>query len=122
MPVPVPVPASARSAPALWPSRGHTGYAAERGVDLRTVELDVLSQESADAAIATIIAERSRPDVLTARPLAERRPCAEISGPDRSAHRHRAAPAVAGGKGFNGPSAFAFALADDRVALMPITG
>lgn len=40
-------------------------YAAEHGVDLRTVELDVLSQESADAAIATVLAERlyaRRPD------------------------------------------------------------
>ncbi|MDV7216810.1 SDR family NAD(P)-dependent oxidoreductase [Streptomyces prunicolor] len=39
-------------------------YAAEHGVDLRTVELDVLSQESADAAIATIISEAGRLDVV----------------------------------------------------------
>ncbi|WP_327238109.1 SDR family oxidoreductase [Streptomyces sp. NBC_01317] len=39
-------------------------YAAEHGVDLRTVELDVLSQESADAAIATVLAERPALDVL----------------------------------------------------------
>ncbi|MEE1806142.1 SDR family NAD(P)-dependent oxidoreductase [Streptomyces sp. BE133] len=39
-------------------------YAAERGVDLRTVELDVLSQESADAAIATILSEAGRLDVI----------------------------------------------------------
>ncbi|MDX3855266.1 SDR family NAD(P)-dependent oxidoreductase [Streptomyces sp. AK02-01A] len=40
------------------------GYAAEHGVDLRTVELDVLSQESADAAIATVLGERPTLDVL----------------------------------------------------------
>ncbi|MFD5116951.1 SDR family oxidoreductase [Streptomyces sp. NPDC058220] len=39
-------------------------YAAEHGVDLRTVELDVLSQESADAAVATILSERPTLDVL----------------------------------------------------------
>ncbi|WP_406352983.1 SDR family NAD(P)-dependent oxidoreductase [Streptomyces sp. NBC_00658] len=39
-------------------------YAAEHQVDLRTVELDVLSQESADAAVATILAEAGRLDVL----------------------------------------------------------
>ncbi|WP_327371666.1 SDR family NAD(P)-dependent oxidoreductase [Streptomyces sp. NBC_01217] len=39
-------------------------YAAEHGVDLRTVELDVLSQESADAAIATILSEAGRLDVI----------------------------------------------------------
>ncbi|WP_326722434.1 SDR family oxidoreductase [Streptomyces sp. NBC_00243] len=39
-------------------------YAAEHRVDLRTVELDVLSQESADAAVATILAEAGRLDVL----------------------------------------------------------
>ncbi|MET7437938.1 SDR family NAD(P)-dependent oxidoreductase, partial [Streptomyces sp. NPDC005568] len=38
-------------------------YAAEHGVDLRTVELDVLSQESADAAVATVLAESGRLDV-----------------------------------------------------------
>ncbi|WP_330305317.1 MULTISPECIES: SDR family NAD(P)-dependent oxidoreductase [unclassified Streptomyces] len=39
-------------------------YAAEHQVDLRTVELDVLSQESADAAVATILAEAGRLDVV----------------------------------------------------------
>ncbi|MFJ2831392.1 SDR family NAD(P)-dependent oxidoreductase [Streptomyces sp. NPDC087263] len=39
-------------------------YAAEHRVDLRTVELDVLSQESADAAVATILAEAGRLDVV----------------------------------------------------------
>ena len=39
-------------------------YAAEHDVDLRTVELDVLSQGSADAAIETIRAEAGRLDVL----------------------------------------------------------
>ncbi len=33
-------------------------YAAEHAVDLRTVALDVLSQESADAAIATVLSGR----------------------------------------------------------------
>jgi len=35
-------------------------YATERNVDLRTVELDVLSQESADAAIAPVDADISQ--------------------------------------------------------------
>jgi NAD(P)-dependent dehydrogenase (short-subunit alcohol dehydrogenase family) len=39
-------------------------YAREHGVDLRTVELDVLSQDSADAAIARIIAAHGRIDVV----------------------------------------------------------
>ncbi|HTJ67897.1 MAG TPA: SDR family oxidoreductase [Actinospica sp.] len=39
-------------------------YAAEHDVDLRTVELDVLSQESADAAIDAILAESGRLDVV----------------------------------------------------------
>lgn len=39
-------------------------YAAEHQVDLRTVELDVLSQESADAAVATILAEAGTLDVV----------------------------------------------------------
>ncbi len=39
-------------------------YAAEHEVDLRTVELDVLSQESADAAVATILAETGTLDVV----------------------------------------------------------
>lgn len=39
-------------------------YAREHGVDLRSVELDVSSQESADAAIATIVAEHGRLDTV----------------------------------------------------------
>ncbi|MCZ4100622.1 SDR family oxidoreductase [Streptomyces sp. So13.3] len=39
-------------------------YAAEHHVALRTVELDVLSQESADAAVATILAEAGTLDVV----------------------------------------------------------
>jgi NAD(P)-dependent dehydrogenase (short-subunit alcohol dehydrogenase family) len=39
-------------------------YAAENGVDLRTVELDVLSQQSADDAIETIVADSGRLDVV----------------------------------------------------------
>ncbi|MCX4679706.1 SDR family NAD(P)-dependent oxidoreductase [Streptomyces sp. NBC_01433] len=39
-------------------------YATEHGVDLRTVELDVLSQESADTAISAVITEAGRLDVL----------------------------------------------------------
>jgi NAD(P)-dependent dehydrogenase (short-subunit alcohol dehydrogenase family) len=39
-------------------------YAAERGVDLRTVELDVASEESAKAGIAKIIADNGRLDVV----------------------------------------------------------
>jgi len=39
-------------------------YAAEHKVDLRTVELDVASQESADAAIQQIVAEQGRLDVV----------------------------------------------------------
>jgi NAD(P)-dependent dehydrogenase (short-subunit alcohol dehydrogenase family) len=39
-------------------------YAAERGVDLRTVELDVASSESVKAGIAKIIGESSRLDVV----------------------------------------------------------
>ena len=39
-------------------------YAAAHGVDLRTVELDVASQPSADAAVGTIVAESGRLDVL----------------------------------------------------------
>jgi NAD(P)-dependent dehydrogenase (short-subunit alcohol dehydrogenase family) len=39
-------------------------YAADHRVDLRTIELDVSSQESADAAIKTIIAEQGRLDVI----------------------------------------------------------
>ncbi|MEU8277873.1 SDR family NAD(P)-dependent oxidoreductase [Microbispora bryophytorum] len=40
------------------------GYAREHGVDLRTVELDVLAQESADAAVATVLAETDGIDVV----------------------------------------------------------
>ncbi|MFD5075657.1 SDR family NAD(P)-dependent oxidoreductase [Streptomyces sp. NPDC058371] len=39
-------------------------YANEHGVRLRTVELDVLSQESADAAVGTILAEAGAFDVV----------------------------------------------------------
>ncbi|GAA5185474.1 SDR family oxidoreductase [Rugosimonospora acidiphila] len=39
-------------------------YATEHGVDLRTVDLDVSSQRSADDAIATILAEQGRVDVV----------------------------------------------------------
>lgn len=39
-------------------------FARERANDLRAVELDVGSQESADAAIAQIISERARLDVV----------------------------------------------------------
>lgn len=39
-------------------------YAAEHAVDLRTVELDVLSQESADAAVATVLERTGSLDVL----------------------------------------------------------
>ncbi|MCX4560025.1 SDR family NAD(P)-dependent oxidoreductase [Streptomyces phaeochromogenes] len=39
-------------------------YAAEHQVDLRTVELDVLSQESADAAVATVLSEAGTLDVV----------------------------------------------------------
>ena len=39
-------------------------YAEEHGVDLRTVELDVLSQESVDAAVASVLAETGAVDVV----------------------------------------------------------
>ena len=39
-------------------------YAAEHGVDLRAVELDVLSQESVEAAVAKIMEEEGRLDVI----------------------------------------------------------
>ncbi|MFC0508993.1 SDR family oxidoreductase [Micromonospora costi] len=39
-------------------------YARENAVDLRTIELDVQSQESADAAVAAIVAEHGALDVL----------------------------------------------------------
>ena len=40
------------------------GYAEEHGVDLRTVELDVSSQDSVDAGVARIIEETGRLDVV----------------------------------------------------------
>jgi len=39
-------------------------FAEENNADLRTIELDVASQESADAAIAKIVAENGRLDVV----------------------------------------------------------
>ncbi|WP_371794705.1 SDR family oxidoreductase [Streptomyces sp. NBC_01718] len=39
-------------------------YAAVHQVDLRTVELDVLSQESVDSAVATVLADAGRLDVI----------------------------------------------------------
>lgn len=39
-------------------------FSEENGADLRTIELDVASQESADAAIARIVAENGRLDVV----------------------------------------------------------
>ncbi|MFJ3497733.1 SDR family oxidoreductase [Streptomyces sp. NPDC086091] len=39
-------------------------HAQKEGVDLRVVELDVLSQESADAAVATVVREAGRLDVV----------------------------------------------------------
>lgn len=39
-------------------------YAAERGVDLRALELDVAAQDSADAAIAKIVEDKGRLDVI----------------------------------------------------------
>jgi len=39
-------------------------YAATHGVDLRAIELDVLSQQSCDAAIQEIISRHGRLDVL----------------------------------------------------------
>jgi NAD(P)-dependent dehydrogenase (short-subunit alcohol dehydrogenase family) len=39
-------------------------YAREHGVDLRTLELDIASQTSADAAVAAVIAAHGRLDVL----------------------------------------------------------
>ncbi|MEZ0068038.1 NAD(P)-dependent dehydrogenase (short-subunit alcohol dehydrogenase family) [Streptacidiphilus sp. MAP12-20] len=45
-------------------SKAVRDYAAQQGVDLRVVELDVLSQDSADKAIATVVAEAGGLDVL----------------------------------------------------------
>jgi NAD(P)-dependent dehydrogenase (short-subunit alcohol dehydrogenase family) len=39
-------------------------YSAKKSVDLRVIELDVQQQPSADAAVAQIIAEQGRIDVL----------------------------------------------------------
>ena len=39
-------------------------WAKARNADLRPLELDVLSQESADAAVATIVSEQGRLDVV----------------------------------------------------------
>ncbi|GHH23216.1 SDR family oxidoreductase [Streptomyces rubradiris] len=50
-----------RNAPAAQAAADH---ATEHEVDLRTVELDVTSQESVDAAVARILAEHGRIDVL----------------------------------------------------------
>ena len=50
-----------RNAPRVAEARK---YAADRGVDLRTVELDVASQASADAAVAKIVAADGRLDVV----------------------------------------------------------
>lgn len=44
----------ARNAPQVEAARA---YAAEKSVDLRAVELDVLSQDSADAAIDAVLGE-----------------------------------------------------------------
>ncbi|WP_413797638.1 SDR family NAD(P)-dependent oxidoreductase [Streptomyces iranensis] len=41
-----------------------TRYATDHDVDLRAVELDVTSQDSADAAIARVLADRNRLDVI----------------------------------------------------------
>ena len=50
-----------RNAPAV---RDAKQYAAQHDVDLRTVELDVTSQDSVDAAVETVISEQGRLDVL----------------------------------------------------------
>ncbi|MDT6987608.1 SDR family oxidoreductase [Streptomyces lusitanus] len=50
-----------RNAPAVADARA---YAEEHGVDLRTVELDVSSQESVDAAVVTVTEEAGRVDVV----------------------------------------------------------
>ncbi|CDR16106.1 SDR family NAD(P)-dependent oxidoreductase [Streptomyces iranensis] len=51
----------ARNAPAVAEL---TRYATDHDVDLRAVELDVTSQDSADAAIARVLADRNRLDVI----------------------------------------------------------
>ncbi|MFH8696903.1 SDR family oxidoreductase [Streptomyces sp. KS_5] len=50
-----------RNAPAVADARS---YADEHGVALRTVELDVSSQESVDAGVAQVVAEAGRVDVV----------------------------------------------------------
>ena len=50
-----------RNAPAVADARS---YADEHGVALRTVELDVSSQESVDAGVAQVVAEAGRIDVV----------------------------------------------------------
>lgn len=50
-----------RNAPAVAAAREH---AEERGVDLRTVELDVGEQASTDAAVAQVLRECGRVDVV----------------------------------------------------------
>lgn len=50
-----------RNAPQVEAARD---YAADNGVDLRTVDLDVLSQASADAAVGAILDEAGRLDVV----------------------------------------------------------
>jgi len=50
-----------RNAPAVADA---AAFAAEQGADLRTVELDVADQDSVDAAIARVVAEAGRLDVV----------------------------------------------------------
>jgi NAD(P)-dependent dehydrogenase (short-subunit alcohol dehydrogenase family) len=50
-----------RNAPQVEETRN---YAVEHGIDLRTIELDVASQASVDAAIAKIVSESGRLDVV----------------------------------------------------------
>src|SRR4029077_6964185 len=50
-----------RNAPQV---REANDYAREHGIDLRTIELDVSSQESADQAIAAIVRDHDRLDVV----------------------------------------------------------
>jgi NAD(P)-dependent dehydrogenase (short-subunit alcohol dehydrogenase family) len=52
---------SGRNAPQV---RAAADYAAEHGVDLRAIEMDVNSQVSVDASIAQVIAEHGRIDVI----------------------------------------------------------
>jgi NAD(P)-dependent dehydrogenase (short-subunit alcohol dehydrogenase family) len=80
----VPPPASATSPPRLSPPDGHTVYASIRsvgdrnaahaqelldtaqrsGFDLRVVELDVQSQDSADQAVKTVLGDVGQLDVV----------------------------------------------------------